>query len=128
MGSSVCIAELEATVGTGRRLPLDYDELERRTRVGYPRGTRGTQGRSGGLESMGGASGWFFVAVRVCTRRLRCIDTGELGDRGRPSRDRHPASGPEIFGRGLLQVISVIDLRPCARPNHVLAGSGLGQC
>jgi hypothetical protein len=44
IGHELIAAGMLILAGDGRGLPLDYDELERRTRVGYERGMRSRKG------------------------------------------------------------------------------------
>ena len=44
IGHELIAAGMMILAGGGRGLPLDYDELERWTRVGYERGTRSRNG------------------------------------------------------------------------------------
>ena len=44
MSATLIAAGMLILAGGGRGLPLDYDELERWTRVGFERGTRSRKG------------------------------------------------------------------------------------
>ena len=62
IGHELIAAGMMILAGGGRGLPLDYDELERWTRVGFERGTEVRLTVSAGNADSGSASGWLGTA------------------------------------------------------------------